>query len=435
MALTFTEFPLRWQSAQQPVIYEFGYEIVLPPLDTENPDYIGSYVSDNDGGFLRILAADTQTQPSVGSSFYVAFGTELRYPLPVRILEKKDVVFGGGDVYIGYVTDTVFGGGYGVDLYTLDFVEQFNPTLRLFIDDDDQGAIRYDRKIDGTFRVNLSPYLRRQFRDISFPGLDIGDENNLFVKYRLDYTINGVTTTGDDKYALNSMLQPENPSCSDNLPNWQFDLSTLQCEQTSPRTNSNRVARQRDTNPNSPTYNTLRDSGALFYYDSLASACPVTFSNVARSQQFRRNNCLPSQTGSFVTYTVNAGEYTSLISQADANAQADADIAANGQTYANSTGTCTTLEAFFDYRELSNDYPSGGGTITTADLYIVYPAAGPVTLYYDDIVILDTVPGTPTVRSVALTGTEVLVFAAIIITDTSVSPSYQRTFEDIRLTP
>ncbi|NCI45659.1 DUF5977 domain-containing protein [Sediminibacterium soli] len=65
-----------------------------------------------------------------------------------------------------------------------------------------------------------------------------------------------------------------------------------------------------------------------------------TFSSIAKSGTFTKQ-CAPGGTGSSVTYTVGAGAYTSLISQADADNQAQADVNANGQGYANSHGTCT----------------------------------------------------------------------------------------------
>jgi len=65
-----------------------------------------------------------------------------------------------------------------------------------------------------------------------------------------------------------------------------------------------------------------------------------SFKNNAKSGSFTKDNCsggIPST----VTYTVVANTHTSIISQADADAKAEADVTANGQAYANSTGTCT----------------------------------------------------------------------------------------------
>lgn len=57
------------------------------------------------------------------------------------------------------------------------------------------------------------------------------------------------------------------------------------------------------------------------------------------SKNFNKNNC-PSGNGSNVTYRVDAKKYFSTISQADADAKAQADINSNGQNYANQTGKC-----------------------------------------------------------------------------------------------
>ena len=67
----------------------------------------------------------------------------------------------------------------------------------------------------------------------------------------------------------------------------------------------------------------------------------TTYYSVSESGTATRNNCGAGYTGSTVTYTVSAGAYTSIISQADANNQAIADATANKQTYANTNGTCT----------------------------------------------------------------------------------------------
>jgi YD repeat-containing protein len=75
------------------------------------------------------------------------------------------------------------------------------------------------------------------------------------------------------------------------------------------------------------------------YFDQ-AAACNIYYNAVA-SQNFTRNNCPSGYTGSSVAYTVSANIYMSTISQADADAKAQADIIANGQAYANANGICT----------------------------------------------------------------------------------------------
>ncbi|MEO8404593.1 MAG: DUF5977 domain-containing protein, partial [Chitinophagaceae bacterium] len=71
----------------------------------------------------------------------------------------------------------------------------------------------------------------------------------------------------------------------------------------------------------------------------------ATFSNIVKSGSYTRNNC-SAGIGSTVTYTVAAGTYTSLISQADADQQAQNDVNANGQNYANTNGGCTVSCSF-----------------------------------------------------------------------------------------
>ncbi|PRD46270.1 DUF5977 domain-containing protein [Sphingobacterium haloxyli] len=70
---------------------------------------------------------------------------------------------------------------------------------------------------------------------------------------------------------------------------------------------------------------------------------PLTiFKNIVKRQDFKKNNCPTGQNGSDVTYIVPAGKYTSTVSQEDADAQAQDDIDANGQSFANQYGSCST---------------------------------------------------------------------------------------------
>lgn len=66
----------------------------------------------------------------------------------------------------------------------------------------------------------------------------------------------------------------------------------------------------------------------------------VTYYNDELSQVFTRDNCEPGYEGTEVTYTVPQYAYSSVYSQEDADAKAQADMDANGQNYANSNGTC-----------------------------------------------------------------------------------------------
>jgi len=85
-----------------------------------------------------------------------------------------------------------------------------------------------------------------------------------------------------------------------------------------------------------------------YNYAGQTEACDVqsspTFYNAAISQTFTRNNCPTGFTGSQVTYTVAANTYSSVISQADADQQAQNNLTANGQAYANANGTCPQFD-------------------------------------------------------------------------------------------
>ncbi len=74
---------------------------------------------------------------------------------------------------------------------------------------------------------------------------------------------------------------------------------------------------------------------------NLLGICGISYSSVAKSQSYTRNNCICGLTGASVTYNVLAGTYVSFVSQADADAKAQTDINSNGQAYANANGNCT----------------------------------------------------------------------------------------------
>jgi YD repeat-containing protein len=79
-------------------------------------------------------------------------------------------------------------------------------------------------------------------------------------------------------------------------------------------------------------------------YEYQQLAAPVT--NVVESGSFQRS-CSSGYIGSFVTYTVPAGKYSSYISQQDANQQAINDVNTNGPAFANNPangGTCMVAE-------------------------------------------------------------------------------------------
>ena len=101
---------------------------------------------------------------------------------------------------------------------------------------------------------------------------------------------------------------------------------------------------------------TYTSSISQAYVDSLAQAdvdingqlqanangsCSMLFYNTGFVQTFTRDNCPTGYTPSQVTYRVNPGKYTSLISQAYVDSLAQAEVNAKGQAYADSAGICS----------------------------------------------------------------------------------------------
>lgn len=75
----------------------------------------------------------------------------------------------------------------------------------------------------------------------------------------------------------------------------------------------------------------------------------ILWYNVKKSQSFRKNDCDPdTEEGSLVTMTIEAGQFSSSISQEDADRRAEAELNAKGQDYANSHGTCNTIKWYND---------------------------------------------------------------------------------------
>lgn len=75
----------------------------------------------------------------------------------------------------------------------------------------------------------------------------------------------------------------------------------------------------------------------------------ILWYNVKKSKSFRKNDCDPdTEEGSLVTMTIEAGQFSSSISQEDADRKAEAELDAKGQDYANSHGTCNTIKWYND---------------------------------------------------------------------------------------
>ncbi|WDF66485.1 beta strand repeat-containing protein [Flavobacterium sp. KACC 22763] len=132
---------------------------------------------------------------------------------------------------------------------------------------------------------------------------------------------------------------------------------------------------QNDVNANGQTY--ANNNGTC------------TFKNVAKSGTYTKNNCGTGGTGSSVTYTVAAGTY-SASTQAAADTLAQNDVNANGQTYANNNGTCTFVNVAKSGTYTKNNCGTGGtGSSVTytvaAGTYSASTQAAADTLAQNDI--------------------------------------------------
>ena len=136
-----------------------------------------------------------------------------------------------------------------------------------------------------------------------------------------------------------------------------------------------------------------------------------TFSSIAINGSFTKNNCPSGTTGSNVSYSQAAGVITSIISQADANANGTAKFYADGQAYANANGICNaaviTNACTLNFNRVSGSsvmYKNGSvyltanrsgsydGVLGTGDnFYVVVNAS---TAYYKSITITSSVRGT-----------------------------------------
>jgi hypothetical protein len=85
----------------------------------------------------------------------------------------------------------------------------------------------------------------------------------------------------------------------------------------------------------------------MYEYNNVSPAkqngCPGTYSSQMLTENFTRSNCSAGYQGSDVSFTIPAGRYTSIISQADADAKAETDALTNGPGYANTNGACNLI--------------------------------------------------------------------------------------------
>ncbi|MDX6183945.1 DUF5977 domain-containing protein [Flavobacterium sp. Fl-77] len=107
------------------------------------------------------------------------------------------------------------------------------------------------------------------------------------------------------------------------------------------------------------------DAQALSYFNAQGQANAnangyCTFSSGALSGAFTKNNCASGGSGSSVVFNLAAGSFTSMISQADADAQALAYFNTQGQVNANANGYCTFYSVARSGAFTKNNCASGG---------------------------------------------------------------------------
>lgn len=93
---------------------------------------------------------------------------------------------------------------------------------------------------------------------------------------------------------------------------------------------------------------------------SLGTSMVTTYKNVFRSSTFTKQSCGAGSVGATYVYSVPAGIYSSSLSQADADSQADSEIAANGQNFANINGTCLFSSVSIEGNFTRNNCAAGG---------------------------------------------------------------------------
>ncbi|SIN83620.1 DUF5977 domain-containing protein [Chitinophaga niabensis] len=101
-------------------------------------------------------------------------------------------------------------------------------------------------------------------------------------------------------------------------------------------------------------------------YANTHGTCQTTYFNVYKGQTFVRNNCGSGFIGDTLIYEVNAGKYSSTISQVDADAKADNEITTSGQTYANANLECLSTTINF---KIETESAWLGGRIYQVDFY------------------------------------------------------------------
>lgn len=139
---------------------------------------------------------------------------------------------------------------------------------------------------------------------------------------------------------INSVLVPNNSTTYNEIPLTSSQLDLLYSEQLYDFfiiSNGDRNGFEPSTN-NRPELSILQSTGEVYLECDFGNE--VSYYNQAKSLNATKNDCSSGYVGSTVTLTANANQFSSTISQAEANAQADAWLSENVQMYANNNGQC-----------------------------------------------------------------------------------------------
>jgi hypothetical protein len=217
---------------------------------------------------------------------------------------------------------------------------------------------------DNNFELTES-YIYNAFGNLLQEKKDNDVSTNLVWGYKSQYPVAKIIGSDNTTVSgiINNLSLLDNPTDDNTLRNYLSNLKTyLPNALVSTYTYKPMIGMTSETDPsgkikyyNYDRFNRLsvasdKDNNILektdYHYNLETNApviSPTVYHNQAVSAAYSKNSCGSGFTGSSVTYSVPANQYSSTISQADAQAQAQNDINTNGQNYANAIGTCTPI--------------------------------------------------------------------------------------------
>lgn len=169
-------------------------------------------------------------------------------------------------------------------------------------------------------------------------------------RYKYNYANGAINYLSSERSIV--LMRNNCPSGFSSSPGVKYIVPAGSYVSTISRSDANAMA-EADMNANAQNYaNNICECLRIYY-------------STAISASFSKNNC-PSgaSSGASVTYTVPFGKYTSTVSQSEADLKAQQDLTANGQTYANTHGSCALylnreIAGSFTRNNCSSGYVSG----------------------------------------------------------------------------